>query len=62
MPGLMKSIPIRHINTTQKEPGISGSFSIRNIQEMLGNKDMIQELHRHDFWFYKMASVANAGK
>jgi len=41
MPGLMKSIPIRHINTTQKEPGISGSFSIRNIQEMLNGEDMV---------------------
>ena len=47
----MKSIPIRHISTTQKEPGISGSFSIRNIQEMLNGEDMVQELHRHDFFF-----------
>lgn len=47
----MKSIPVRHIKTIQKEPDISGSFSIRDIQEMLEGKDMVQGLHRHDFFF-----------
>ena len=47
----MKSIPIRHIKAAQKEPDISGSFSIRDIQEMLDEKDMVQEIHRHDFFF-----------
>ena len=47
----MKNIPIRHINTSQKEPNLTESFSIRDVQEMLGGKDMDQELHRHDFFF-----------
>jgi AraC family transcriptional regulator, transcriptional activator of pobA len=47
----MENIPIRHIHETQKEPGLSGSFSIRDIQDLLAEKDMVQELHRHDFFF-----------
>jgi len=44
-------IPIRHLHATQKEPDLSESFSIRDVKEMLGGKDMVQELHRHDFFF-----------
>lgn len=47
----MENIPIRHIHETQKEPGLSGNFSIRDIQDLLAEKDMVQELHRHDFFF-----------
>jgi AraC family transcriptional regulator, transcriptional activator of pobA len=47
----MANIPIRHIQQTQKEPNLSGSFSIREIQELLVGKDMIQEIHRHDFYY-----------
>lgn len=47
----MDKIPVRHIPETQKEPGLSGGFSIRDIQELLAEKDMVQELHRHDFFF-----------
>ena len=47
----MKNIPIRYINTTQKEPDLSGGFSIRDVQELLAGKNMVQELHRHDFFF-----------
>lgn len=47
----MEIIPIRHINETQKEPDFSGNFSIRNISDLLAGKDMLQELHRHDFFY-----------
>jgi AraC family transcriptional regulator, transcriptional activator of pobA len=47
----MENIPIRHIQKIQKEPNLSGSFSIREIHELLEGKDMIQELHRHDFYY-----------
>ncbi|MEO6720202.1 MAG: AraC family transcriptional regulator [Ferruginibacter sp.] len=47
----MKNIPIRHINATQQEPGFSESFAIRNVSDLLAGKDMVQELHRHDFFF-----------
>lgn len=47
----MENIPIRHIQEIPKEPNLSGSFSIRDIQELMDGKDMIQELHRHDFYY-----------
>ena len=47
----MANIPIRHIQEIPKEPNLSGSFSIREVQELLDGKDMIQELHRHDFYY-----------
>ena len=47
----MENIPIRHIQELPKEPSLSGSFSIRNITELLEGKDMIQDLHRHDFYY-----------
>lgn len=43
----MDSIPIRHISTAQKEP----AFSIRTIHSLLAGEDMVQELHRHDFYY-----------
>jgi AraC-like DNA-binding protein len=56
----MKNIPIRHIKATQKEPNFSGSFSIRNVRDLLAGKDMVQELHRHDF-FYMLALKKGTG-
>jgi AraC family transcriptional regulator, transcriptional activator of pobA len=47
----MENIPIRHIQEIQKESNLSGSFSIREIHELLDGKDLIQELHRHDFYY-----------
>ncbi|MCQ6956437.1 helix-turn-helix domain-containing protein [Mucilaginibacter aquariorum] len=47
----MEKIPIRHINTTREEPTLSGSFSIRDVRNLLDGKDMVQELHRHDFYY-----------
>ena len=47
----MGNIPIRHIQEIPKEPNLSGSFSIRDIQDLLEEKDMVQELHRHDFYY-----------
>lgn len=46
----MEKIPIRSIKPAQKEPDLLGSLSIRNIQELLSEQDLIQELHRHDFF------------
>jgi len=47
----MKTIPIRHIKATQKEPDFSEGFSIRDLRDLLAGKDMVQELHRHDFFY-----------
>lgn len=46
----MANIPIRHINEIQKESNLFG-ISIRDIRELLNEKDMIQDLHRHDFYY-----------
>ncbi|MVT07900.1 helix-turn-helix domain-containing protein [Chitinophaga tropicalis] len=53
----MKKIPVRHIS----EPALSGSFSIRDIQALLAGEDMIQPLHRHDF-FYVLVIEKGSGK
>ena len=58
--GKMNSIPVRHINATEKEPDFAGSFSIRDIDELLAGNDMVQELHRHDF-FYILALKNGSG-
>lgn len=47
----MERIPIRHLSTTQAEPDLFGNFGIRSIADLLGGKDMLQELHRHDFFY-----------
>ena len=46
----MDGIPINQINTAIKEPDSSDCFSIRDIKVLLAGKDMVQELHRHDFF------------
>jgi AraC-like DNA-binding protein len=47
----MKEIPVRKIIASRKEPPFSESFSIRNVADLLSGTDMVQELHRHDFFF-----------
>lgn len=43
----MNKIPVRQI----KEPDFSERFNIRDIETLLSGKDMVQELHRHNFFF-----------
>lgn len=47
----MKTIPIREITPTSSEPKISQTFRIREVTKILGGKDMLQETHRHNFFF-----------
>ena len=47
----MENIPIRQIREILKESSLSGNFSIRDIEELLLEKDMVQDLHRHDFYY-----------
>ena len=56
----MKNIPVRHIKAPSKEPTVSDGFSIRDVRALLDGKDMVQELHRHDF-FYILALKKGAG-
>ncbi len=47
----MKSIPVRHITSAQKELNNAGRFSIRKIEEILHGNDLQHDLHRHNFFF-----------
>jgi AraC-like DNA-binding protein len=46
----MKKIPVRQI-TTPNETVVSGRFNIREVAGILDGKDLVQDLHRHDFFF-----------
>ncbi|WP_020529035.1 AraC family transcriptional regulator [Flexithrix dorotheae] len=43
----MEKIPVRQI----KEPNPSKSFNIIKLEDLLFENDMVQELHRHNFFF-----------
>jgi len=47
----MKDIPIRKINTQLNEPVVTGKFNIRVVAGILDGKDLMHDLHRHDFFF-----------
>lgn len=47
----MKTIPIRHITTAQRAQSDAGRFSIRDLQQVLNGKDLVHDLHKHDFFF-----------
>jgi AraC family transcriptional regulator, transcriptional activator of pobA len=56
----MDRIPIRHIVAAQKETDLSEGFGIRDLQDLLAGDDMVQEYHRHDF-FYMLALEKGSG-
>lgn len=47
----MKTIPVRHIASAQALSSSAGRFSVRDLQQVLNGKDMVHDLHRHDFYF-----------
>lgn len=47
----MKKIPVRHITKNIREEVSTGKFSIRELRDLLDGKDLIQDLHRHNFFF-----------
>ncbi|WP_420400827.1 helix-turn-helix domain-containing protein [Flagellimonas sp.] len=47
----MKKIPIARLHHFQEEPHLLGNFIIRDIAQLLEKIPMVQELHRHDFYF-----------
>ncbi|NML21412.1 helix-turn-helix domain-containing protein [Pseudoflavitalea sp. G-6-1-2] len=46
----MTKIPVRTLKSSFQRARITGSFSIRSIQQMLKGADMKQHLHRHDYY------------
>ena len=47
----MKIIPITSILPENPQTFDLGGFRIFNISQYLQGKDMVQDLHRHDFYF-----------
>lgn len=47
----MKTIPLRFINSNPKALNEFENFSIREIAELVENNDLVQDTHRHDFFF-----------
>jgi AraC-like DNA-binding protein len=47
----MKTIPLRFLNTNPKALNEFENFSIRDISESMAGNDLIQDTHRHDFFF-----------
>ena len=54
----MIKIPVRNIDAALKEPDFTGSFSIRDVETLLSGKDMVQELHRHSFFYVLLLEKA----
>ena len=46
----MQHIPIRQLPESNQEPTLVGSFSIRSLEAILDGKELVEELHRHDFF------------
>ena len=47
----MKNIPIRQLGTAQSENPFLGQFKIRRLEDIVGETDLVHQLHRHDFFF-----------
>lgn len=48
---MMKTIPIREITPSSSEPKIAQTFRVRKVEAILDGKDMVQDTHRHNFYF-----------
>jgi AraC-like DNA-binding protein len=47
----MKSIPVRQIALAQTLLNNIARFSIRDLQRLLNGKELVHDLHKHDFYF-----------
>lgn len=47
----MTEIPFRSLATAPTSLRLSNEFDIRSIEQVLGGKDVVQALHRHDHYF-----------
>lgn len=55
----MQSIQVRTMNNAQREPVLSGSFEIRDLGQLMSGLDMVQEVHRHDFFLVLVLQKAS---
>lgn len=47
----MQKIPIRQLTQVQQVHLIAGQFKIRRVEDIIGHKDLVHNLHRHSFFF-----------
>ena len=47
----MKKIPIRQLSAPQQEIPTTERFKIRRMEDIMGENDLMHDLHRHDFFF-----------
>jgi AraC family transcriptional regulator, transcriptional activator of pobA len=47
----MNKILIRHINTPPLVQDFTENFRIRDVEKLTDDQDLVQEIHRHDFFF-----------
>lgn len=47
----MNKIPIRQLRPQHHESISSERFKIRRVEDIMGEKDLVQDVHRHDFFF-----------
>ncbi|RRB12745.1 AraC family transcriptional regulator [Larkinella knui] len=47
----MKTIPVRHLADTHQGQTSAGRFSMRNLADVLNDKALVHDLHKHDFYF-----------
>jgi AraC family transcriptional regulator, transcriptional activator of pobA len=57
----MKNIPIRNINVIRDDINKSEKFRIRTVQELQKEQKLIQDTHRHDYYFI-LALVKGKGQ
>ena len=57
----MKNIPIRNINVIPDDINKSEKFRIRTVQELQKEQKLIQDTHRHDYYFI-LALVKGSGQ
>ncbi len=57
----MKNIPIRNINVIPDSINLSEKFRIRSVQELQMEQKLIQDTHRHDYYFI-LALIKGKGK
>jgi len=58
---MVYKIPIRQIRKTPQEMPSGERFNIRRVEDLMGDHDLMQDLHRHDFYFI-LALGKGAGK
>ncbi|WP_110055417.1 helix-turn-helix transcriptional regulator [Chitinophaga sp. S165] len=55
----MKKIPIRQITAAHQGASSSERFTIRRLQDIIGDNSLVQDLHRHDFFFLLVVQKGN---